>query len=204
VAGTKTAARAEKAAARNTLRIRIKSILVCQKLPAIARPHDRNLSTVRISISVQLVFLPLLHTLVEERAGERRLPSPYPSPRLRGGEGTCFGKSSVVVQILRCALSTRAQISFWTIPRQGRRAAASGRRNAPTPGVWIFSSAAKGNPKGIAGLQPRVGPIPRGPTLGQRPARMENPVRVQSARRDQRLRRLNPFRVRWNWGEDPG
>jgi hypothetical protein len=31
---------------------------------------------VRISLFEQLAYLPLLHTLVEERGGERRIPSP--------------------------------------------------------------------------------------------------------------------------------
>jgi hypothetical protein len=31
---------------------------------------------VRISLFEQLAYLPLLHMLVEERAGERRFPSP--------------------------------------------------------------------------------------------------------------------------------
>ena len=54
---------------------------------------------VRISLFDNLVYLPLLHTIVEERAGVRRFPSrirfmvgglfmespsPYPSPRIAG------------------------------------------------------------------------------------------------------------------------
>jgi hypothetical protein len=35
----------------------------------------------------QVAYLPLLHKLVEERAGKRRFPSPYPSPRWRGARG---------------------------------------------------------------------------------------------------------------------
>jgi|HubBroStandDraft_5_1064220.scaffolds.fasta_scaffold600979_2 hypothetical protein len=42
----------------------------------------------RTSLFGSFVYLPLLHTLVEERAGERRLdlacPSPCPSPRSAG------------------------------------------------------------------------------------------------------------------------
>jgi hypothetical protein len=50
---------------------------------------------VRISVFARLGYLPLLHILVEERAGERRLttflaachgfPSPFPSPPVRMG-----------------------------------------------------------------------------------------------------------------------
>jgi hypothetical protein len=54
-----------------------------------AAPDGKHQAHLRVA---QLGFLPLLHRLVEERAGERRLvkrnPSPYPSPRYAGrGDG---------------------------------------------------------------------------------------------------------------------
>jgi hypothetical protein len=46
--------------------------------------------------------LPLLHILVEERVGERRLdqahPSPYPSPRVAAGRGDVIGPAQRNVQ----------------------------------------------------------------------------------------------------------
>src|SRR5580693_199172 len=52
-------------------------------------------------------LLPLLHILVEERAGERRLdqahPSPCPSPRVAAGRGEVIGRDLRNVQKMRCA-----------------------------------------------------------------------------------------------------
>jgi hypothetical protein len=53
---------------------------------------DERESAARISFLDQVAYLPLLHTLVEERAVERR----FPSPRWRGARG----KKSLSVRTL--------------------------------------------------------------------------------------------------------
>jgi hypothetical protein len=52
--------------------------------------------TARISFFDQVAYLPLLHTLVEERAGERRFPTPWPSPRWCVARGS----KSMIVRII--------------------------------------------------------------------------------------------------------
>ena len=68
-------------------------------------------SKVRISVFAQVGFLPLLHRLVEERAGERR-NSPHPVPLPAGGErGNEFVSWRKPCQKVRCAAFAKVRLT---------------------------------------------------------------------------------------------